>query len=99
MITIDEIEKLTTLSRLSLSHDEKELMRDEFDSILNYIDSIQKISTASTKRARSIVATVNVMREDTPLDGRPHESGIFTEALVSAAPKREGNYIKVKKIL
>lgn len=38
---------------------------------------------------------VNVMREDT----EPHESGIYTEKLLSAAPQREGQYIKVKKIL
>lgn len=38
---------------------------------------------------------VNVMRED----GEPHESGLYTEKLLSAAPQREGQYIKVKKIL
>src|SRR3989338_2276524 len=101
MITTTDIEKLATLSRLALSSEEKERMRSEFGSILEYIAAIQEVSASSvydysaTDRTRSIVATVNVMREDK----NPHESGIYTEALVSAAPKREGNYIKVKKIL
>ncbi len=95
MITTEEIEKLALLSRLTLSSEEKERMRSECDSILGYIATIQKVSATSTERTRSIVATVNVMRDD----GSPHESGIHTEALVSAAPRREGNYIKVKKIL
>ena len=37
----------------------------------------------------------NVMRED----ANPHESGIYTEKMLEQAPAREGNYIKVKKIL
>ncbi|MDO8594699.1 MAG: Asp-tRNA(Asn)/Glu-tRNA(Gln) amidotransferase subunit GatC [bacterium] len=95
MITIAEIEKLAALSRLALSREEKERMCGEFDSILGYLAALQKISASTTERSRSIVATVNVMRED----ANPHESGIYTEALVGAAPRREGNYIKVKKIL
>ena len=95
MITTDEIDKLAALARLALSPEEKERMRSEFDSILGYIATIQKVSATSAKGGRSIVAQVNVMRED----AHPHESGIYTEALISAAPKREGNYIKVKKIL
>jgi len=94
-VTLEDIEKLAELSRLALSEEEKERMRSEFDSILGYIAAIQKVSASTSERAPSIVARVNVMREDT----HPHESGIYTEALVSAAPKREGNYVRVKKIL
>lgn len=94
-ITREDIEKLALLSRLALAPEEKERMRHEFDSILEYIAAIQKISGETTEKTRSIVARVNVMREDE----LPHESGIYTEALICAAPKREGDYIKVKKIL
>lgn len=94
-ITTDEIEKLAALSRLALSEEEKKRMSHEFDSILGYIAAIQKISATSTERIRSIVATVNVLREDKD----PHEGGLYTETLVGAAPRREGGYIKVKKIL
>ena len=99
MITTEEIEKLATLSRLALSPKEKERMRSEFDPILAYIGAIQTISATSVERTHSLIATHNVMREDAPPAGGPHESGIFTETLVSAAPRREGNYLKVKKIL
>jgi aspartyl-tRNA(Asn)/glutamyl-tRNA(Gln) amidotransferase subunit C len=94
-VTIADIEKLATLSRISLTPEEKEKMRGEFDSILEYVAAINKIAEHTEKDARSIVATVNVLREDT----EPHESGIYTGTLLSAAPKREGNYVKVKKIL
>lgn len=95
MITTEEIENLAALSRIELTPEEKERMRGEFDAILGYVASISKVSAAFEKSTRSIVATVNVMREDTS----PHESGIYTSALLEAAPGREENYIKVKKIL
>lgn len=95
LVSIEGIEKLAALSRIALSREEKERMRSEFDAILGYVAAIQEVSAGSTGRSRSIVAQVNVMREDTA----PHESGLHTEALLSAAPMREGEYIRVKKIL
>ena len=95
MITLKEIEKLALLSRVSLSPEEKEKMQGEFDAILEYVATIQKASTSATERTPSIIAQKNVMRED----ASPHETGLHTEALVGAAPEREGDYIKVKKIL
>ena len=32
-------------------------------------------------------------------DVNPRESGTYTEVLVSAAPAREGDFVRVKKIL
>jgi aspartyl-tRNA(Asn)/glutamyl-tRNA(Gln) amidotransferase subunit C len=95
LVSIEGIEKLAALSRISLSREEKERMRSEFDAILGYVAAIQAVSGSTEKHSRSIVAQVNVMREDR----NPHDSGIYTEALLSAAPQREGNYIRVKKIL
>ena len=94
-ITTAEIEKLAELSRISLTPEEKEKMRGEFEVILSYLASVNKISGNTEKGARSIIATENVMRED----ANPHETGLHTETLLSGAPRREGQYVKVKKIL
>lgn len=94
MLEIKEIEKLAELSRIHLAEEEKEGLRKEFDSILSYVEQVQKISGATIPE-RAAGHLRNVMRDDV----NPHESGIFTEALISAAPKREGQYIRVKKIL
>ena len=94
MITVKEIEKLAALSRIKLGDDEKEGLRKDIDAILGYVGEIQKVSsvTGLEKKAGTLR---NVMREDTS----PHESGIFTEDIIKQAPAREGNYVKVKKIL
>ena len=95
MVSIEDIDKLATLSRLALSTEEKERMQKEFGSILEYIAAINKISAENEAGGLSAVARINVMREDS----NPHESGKYTEALLKAAPQKEGQYVKVKKIL
>jgi aspartyl-tRNA(Asn)/glutamyl-tRNA(Gln) amidotransferase subunit C len=93
MITLQDIEKLATLSRLSLTEAEKEKYRGEIDSILGYIDILKKVSGG--KPAPVMSRNKNVFREDI----NPHEPDMYTEKLLKLAPKRDGRYIKVKKIL
>ncbi len=94
MIEIKDIEKLAELSRIKLSDEEKGQMRKEIVSILSYIDQIKQVSGDTvTHRKKNVVR--NVLREDKD----PHEGGIHTEAILHNAPKRQGNYLKVKKIL
>lgn len=94
MISIAEIEKLAKLSRIALAPEEKEELREKMDSILGFVEQVNKVSASmgSEKKAGQLR---NVFREDS----NSHESGIFTEDLISAAPARQGNYLKVKKIL
>jgi len=94
MVSLNEIEKLASLSRIKLTIEEKESLRKDMDAILSYVEEVKKVSSSldSQKKAGSVR---NVLREDL----NPHEGGIHTEALISAAPNREGNYVKVKKIL
>jgi len=94
-VRVEEIKKLAELSRIALTEAEQEKMRGEFEVILGYVVAINRISGDIPEGARSLVAPVNVMREDKD----PHESGLYTEALLNAAPRRKGDYVKVKKIL
>ncbi len=95
MISADEVKKLADLGRVALSDEEVEKLRGEINSILAYVDVIQKVTLPEHPAASVHLALENVMRED----GEPHETGAFTEALLAQAPRRDGNYLKVKKIL
>jgi aspartyl-tRNA(Asn)/glutamyl-tRNA(Gln) amidotransferase subunit C len=96
MIERKDIEKLAELSRIDVPEGEKESLRKDIDSILAYVSQIKEvhgsIQGGDEKKAGVLR---NVMREDSS----PHESGMHTEALLNSAPKREGGYLKVKKIL
>ncbi|MFA6338847.1 MAG: Asp-tRNA(Asn)/Glu-tRNA(Gln) amidotransferase subunit GatC [Candidatus Paceibacterota bacterium] len=93
MISTDEIKKLANLARIKLSEEEVNNLRNEMDSIVGYVEQIQKVSAEVGER--EVPENHNVMREDVD----PHKSGINTEVLVEAFPKKDGNFNKVKKIL
>jgi aspartyl-tRNA(Asn)/glutamyl-tRNA(Gln) amidotransferase subunit C len=93
MITKTDIEKLSKLSRLTLTEAEKEKYLKDMESILDYIGVI---NAAQIKDMKPEVGEVrNIMRDD----DHPHESGIFTDDLLKLAPKSESGRVKVKKIL
>jgi aspartyl-tRNA(Asn)/glutamyl-tRNA(Gln) amidotransferase subunit C len=93
MITKADIEKLAKLSRLKLSDAEKEAYLKDMESILDYVGQINAAKIKDTKPEAG--EPRNVMRDD----DHPHESGVFTDALLKLAPKSADRRVKVKKIL
>lgn len=93
MISENDIEKLLNLARIEVNSDEKEKLRQDVESILGYVGEVERASVEidTTPYPGDIR---NIMRED----GEPHESGVFTESILSQAPKRECDYIIVKPI-
>lgn len=94
-VTKDEVKKLAELSRIALSDDEVVKLQGEIDSILSYVDTIQKVELPKTPEGSVYLDIENVMRED----GEPHAPDAFTDAMLAQAPKTKGRFIKVKKIL
>lgn len=93
----EKVEKLASLSRIEISDKEAEDLAHEFESILKYVSDIKDVVGGEDKeisKAESY-SVRNIMREDE----NPHESGIYTENILDQAPERQGQYIKVKKIL
>ncbi len=93
MITIEEVQKLATLSQLKLSSEEIENLRGDFESILGYVAELSTLTQTAPALLKADVR--NVMREDS----EAHEKGVYTDILLDEVPEREGNYIQVKKIL
>jgi len=92
-IELKDIEHLAGLARIAVSDDEKEILQHDLEEILAYVSQVKEEGYNIGKH--EVGELYNVMRAD----GVPHESGIFTEGLLSAAHAREGNRVFVKKIL
>lgn len=90
----EDIERLATLARIELKEEEITAFTEEISSILGYVSEINDITENETEE-KTVGAVYNVMREDIP----SHEPGAFTDDLLNAAPLRDGQYVKVKKIL
>ena len=95
MLSDADVEKLAALSRMKLSEAEKKELKKDLDSILGYVEDIKGASASFFEQPDLRPSHRNVFRGD----ASPHESGIFTEALLNEAPAREGALLKVKKIL
>lgn len=89
-----EIEKLAELSRIEISNEEKDSLLKDLQRILEYVDQIKEVKIPSDRTA-SPAHPLNVMRADE----KPHEKGLYTEAILREMPETEGGYLKVRKIL
>ena len=90
----EKVLDLARLARIEIGNEEAESLSHEFDAILKYVGEVKGITNNQQPTTNNTIVR-NVLREDT----EPHESGIYTEKILSQAPAREGDYIKVKKIL
>ncbi len=90
----EDVLALATLSRIKISDEEALNLSSEFDAILGYVGEVKNIKN-TTQDILNQSSLRNVMRKD----DEPHESGIYTERILDEVPYREGDYVKVKKIL
>lgn len=93
MSLLETVKKLAGLARIGLKPGEDESLAKDIESILGYVSEIQTVTGSEV--STSVGALRNVMREDGPATPR----GTNTEKLLAAVPVREGQYVKVKKII
>ena len=91
-ITSKDIKNLASLARIEISEEEAERLTPEIDSILGYVGQIKNVVGNIKKEVPKLH---NVMREDVVTN----TSRQYTDDILNDAPDREGDYIKVKKIL
>jgi aspartyl-tRNA(Asn)/glutamyl-tRNA(Gln) amidotransferase subunit C len=100
IITIEEIQKLASLSRLKLTDEETEQYAKDLTGILKYVDQIQEVTegadtTSTTGKAPVYFPHRNVMRDDIA----DQALNPLPQKLVEAAPKHQDGLVEVKKIL
>lgn len=91
----EQVLKLANLARVDIPTEEAESLSHEFDSILKYVGEIKNAKLKSGDKSQFDLPLRNVFREDES----PHESGLYTGAVLREAPKTESGFVVVKKIL
>jgi len=91
----EKVLKLANLARIEMDDAEAESLSHEFESILGYVSEVKSVGVNAPGYSKEDLALKNIWREDKD----PHESGLYTEKILEQAPEREGDYLKVKKIL
>jgi len=92
-ITKEEVKQVATLARLELSPEEEDLLTHQLDKIFQYMEKLEQLDTTTVEPLTQVGEITNAFREDRVVN-RP-----ATDSLLSNAPAREQNYIKVPKII
>lgn len=73
MIDRDTVRHVARLSRLQLSDDELETMREELSGILGHIEHIQSLDLDDVPETTHVIYLENVLGEDVPHEELPSE--------------------------
>ena len=100
-----DVRALAALARMEVSEAELDTLAKELPAILAFVETIQAASAGGSRLRQGSGGQAsepkkdpmlhNVMRED----GEPHESGIYTEKLLSQAPVTKDGRVVVKQVI
>lgn len=93
-ISRDDVLHLAQLSNLQLSDDEISNLQVDLANILTYIEQLKSIDTTNIEPTYQVTGLENVEREDEIID-----YGLSRDDLLSNAPYKQDNQIKVPKVL
>lgn len=63
-LSLAQVEHVAQLARLALSHEEKELFREQLSAILEYAERLQTLDTDEIPPTATVLPLENVMRDD-----------------------------------
>ncbi len=92
-ISADDVRKVAQLARLELTGDTIATYTDQLERILDYVAQLEQVDTEGVPPTTRAVEVVNVTRDDR-VDPTP-----VREELLALAPEREGDFVRVPKIL
>ena len=86
--------KIAFLARIGLTEKEEEEFAKDLSDILNWMDDLKKIDVKNVEPLRNVNDIELLERDDTEFSKR-----IEQEKLLSNAPKKNGNFFTVPKVI
>ena len=92
-ISLEEVNKIAKLARLTFSDVEKQKLQQELSAILDYVDQLKELSGKTSFQITDDPDAVNLVRDDVV------DAQINPQEFLAQVPAREGKFIKVKSVL
>lgn len=92
-LTTDDVRHIALLSRIAMTDEEIERMRDQLSNILENFDVLSQVDTEGVEPTAHSVNVTSVMREDKSRESLPRED------ILGIAPLVEGDRIRVRAVL
>jgi aspartyl-tRNA(Asn)/glutamyl-tRNA(Gln) amidotransferase subunit C len=93
-LTREDVLKLASLARISLSDDEVTEFSEELSAILQYVEQLSTIDVNGLKPTNQVTGLTNVMREDEVKD-----YGYEPLELLRNVPQTQDRLLKVKRMI
>ncbi len=88
-----DVAYVAKLARLALTPAEIEKFGAQLGALLEHVDALAQLPVADVAATAQVIAQSNVMRSDTPVPS------LDRETVLRGAPKREGSYFRVPRII
>ena len=92
-LSIEEVETIAELAKLTLTDDEKTMFQEQLSAILDYAQLLQQVDTTGITPTTSALPLNNVMRPDVVELSLENEDALFN------APDAEDGSFKVRAVL
>jgi aspartyl-tRNA(Asn)/glutamyl-tRNA(Gln) amidotransferase subunit C len=92
-ITEAEVRHISHLARLNPTDEEVQLFSGQLSEILAYVEQLNEADTADVQPTAHALPLRNVFREDVPA------AGLVPDLALANAPRREGQFFAVPKVL
>jgi aspartyl-tRNA(Asn)/glutamyl-tRNA(Gln) amidotransferase subunit C len=93
MLDRAQVHKVAHLARLQLTEAEEEKLTTQLGDILGYFEQLNELDVSGVEPTTRAIDVSNVVRADTL---QPYAE---REAMLEAAPDRDGDFFKVPKIV
>lgn len=92
-VTLNDVDHIAKLARLEFSAEEKETLRHQLNSILAYVEQLNKLDTSKVEPLSHVIELGDALREDAV---RP---GLTQEQALGNAPAKTEKFFKVPKVI
>lgn len=92
-VTIQDVEHVAALARLTLSEEEKITLTSQLNEILGYMEQLNTLDTSAVEPLAHVIDLPNVFREDVLRPGLTHEETLRN------APSSTEEFFKVPKVI
>jgi aspartyl-tRNA(Asn)/glutamyl-tRNA(Gln) amidotransferase subunit C len=88
-----DIDQIAELARLNLKPEERAALSKDLESILTYVEQLQELDVDKVEPTSHVLPIENVFRKDV---AKPAQ---IRDQVLEHAPKREGKFFKVPKVI
>ena len=92
-VTVQDVENIARLAKLSFSGEEKEKFVDQFNQILQYMEKLNELDTENVEPTYNVLELSNVMRQDKV------KTWLTQEEALANAPKSNHGFFSVPKVI